>query len=192
MSWIKRLFANKPPSDARSESEAQSLEEQSEVQSLRLELAERDARIAALGKQADPGRSSARADSAAHDRIKRWLESAAAPASQLKTQAHLVQVEKKPVRARDVLAVARQLLRVLEDAGMAFEGEVGDVVAFDPDRHRPLGEASLSRGDRVRIRFVAVKLGERVIHKAGVAADRVAADRVAADRVAAEADRGGN
>ncbi len=164
MSWIKHLFGNEPKPTT-------PLDLQSEVQSLRLELAERDARIAALEKEADPGRSSERVDGVARDRIARWLESAAAPASQLKTQAHLLQVENKPVQARDVLAVARQLIRVLEDAGMEFEGEVGDVVVFDPDHHRPLGEASLSRGDRVRIRFVAVKLGNRVIHQAGVAAD---------------------
>ncbi len=174
MSWIQRLFGDKPPSAARSEgearsgNEARSLDLESEVQSLRLELAERGARIAALEQETDRERSSRRVDGMVEGHVARWLESAAAPASQLKTQAHLVQVEEKPVQARDVLAVARQLLRVLEDAGMRFEGEVGDVVTFDPDRHRPLGEASLSRGDQVRIRFVAVKLGERVIHKAGV------------------------
>ncbi len=163
MSWMKRLFGEeaKPSSGA--------LDLRSEVQSLRLEIAERDARIAALEKETDRGKSSV--DGAAESRVARWLESAAAAASQLRTQAHLVQVENKPVQARDILAVARQLLRSLEDAGMEFEGEVGEVVEFDPDRHRPLGEASLSRGDRARIRFVAVKLGERVVHKAGVAAD---------------------
>ncbi len=168
MSWIQRLFGDEPKPTT-------PLDLRSELQALRLELAERDSRIATLEKQADLGRSGERVDEVARDRITRWLESAAAPASQLKTQAHLLQVENKPVRARDVLAVARRLLRVLEDAGMEFEGEVGEAVEFDPDRHRPLGEASLSRGDQARIRFVAVKLGQRVIHKAGVV-PAVAAD----------------
>ena len=162
MSWIKRLFGTEPTtSDG-------ALDLRSEVQALRLELAERDVRIAALEKQADPGRSSERVDGLVEGRLARWLGSAAAPASQLRTQAHLVEVEEKPVRARDVLAVSRQLVRVLEDAGLRFEGEVGDVVDFDPDHHRPLGQTSPARGDRVRIRFVAVQLGERMIHKAAV------------------------
>ena len=161
MSWLKHLFGSEPTTN-------NALDLRSEVQALRLELAERDARIAALEKQADAGRSSESVDGLVEGRLARWLESAAAPASQLKTQAHLVEVEGKPVEARDVLAVSRQLVRVLEDAGLRFEGKVGDVADFDPDHHRPLGQASLARGDRVRIRFVAVRLGERVIHKAAV------------------------
>ncbi len=169
MSWIKRLMGDDTSSPAdEPPPSGDTLDLHREVQSLRLELAERDARIAALEKEADPGRSSERVDGMVEGRLARWLENAAAPASQLTTQAHLLEVEDKPVQARDVLAVARQLVRVLEDAGLSFEGEVGEVVDFDPDRHRPLGQASLARGDRARIRFVAVRLGERVIHKAGV------------------------
>jgi hypothetical protein len=46
----------------------------------------------------------------------------AAPVAQLFTQAHLLEVEGKPVQAKDALAVAKRLVRALEAVVVRFAG----------------------------------------------------------------------
>jgi molecular chaperone GrpE (heat shock protein) len=143
-----------------------------EVQSQRLELAERERVLANLKSEMERLRrgEGERIAAAVQTQVERLLSSAAAPVAQLLTQAHLLEVEGKPVEARDVLAVARRLLRVLEDEGLALEGSVSATVAFDPNRHEPLSSAtSLTAGQSAVIRFVGVAYRGKVLRKAGVA-----------------------
>jgi molecular chaperone GrpE (heat shock protein) len=116
------------------------------------------------------GGESARVAEAVQEQVERLLSDAAAPVTQLLTQAHLLEVEGKPVQAKDVLAVAKRLVRALEDNGLTLEGSVGETVPFDPNRHEPLsGDAALMPGEAVVVRFVGVSYQGRVIRKAGVA-----------------------
>jgi molecular chaperone GrpE (heat shock protein) len=136
-----------------------------EAQDLRLQLQECRAKLAALEQE----RQRERAGEARREgeRVGQLLERVAAPVAQLSTQAHLLE-EGKPVQARDVLAVARRIVRALEDEGLAVEGTVGAEVSFDPDRHAPLGGGEVKRGEKVVVRFPAVCREGRVVHRAGV------------------------
>jgi hypothetical protein len=167
MKWLKRLVGGKGEATGDA---TDSLQLQRDMQSLRLELRERESRIDKLEQELQQARHSAseRVDEVVESRIERFLAVAAGPASQLLTQAHLLQHENRPVEARDVLAVAQRLVKNLEELDMRLEGEVGEIVRFDPDRHTPLGNAPLERGDEVAVRFVAVKYGDKIIRKAGV------------------------
>src|SRR5262249_23611013 len=87
-----------------------------EAQELRLRLKESSDQLTALREECERLRAgeSARVAEAVRDRVERLLADAAGPAAQLVTQAHLLEAEGKPVQARDVVAVARRLVRVLE------------------------------------------------------------------------------
>jgi molecular chaperone GrpE (heat shock protein) len=167
---FKRLFQRRQGNPAATREEV--LAAQRETQALRLELQERDRLIAALKGDLDRlrrGDSDRIATAVAAER-ERLLTDAAAPAAQLLTQAHLLEVEGKPVQARDVLAVARRLLRLLEDEGLTAAGRIGETVPFDPNRHEPLGgEVSLTPGQPAIVRLVGMSLRGKILRKAGVA-----------------------
>ena len=103
--------------------------------------------------------------------VERLLADTATPVSQLLTQAHLLEEEGKPVQATDVLAVAKRLVRVLEDHGLTMEGKVGEIVLFNPDRHEPLGaatEVAIAVGQPVTVRFVGTAYRGKLLCRAGV------------------------
>jgi molecular chaperone GrpE (heat shock protein) len=86
------------------------------------------------------------------------------------TQAHLVEKEGKPVAARDILVVARRLVRVLEGHGLQIEGCAGERTAFDPNRHQFLAAAAATAtpDQPVVVRFPAALFQGKVLLKAGV------------------------
>jgi len=73
------------------------------------------------------------------------------------------------VQGRDILAIARHLVRLLQDEGLAAEGRVGEAVAFDPDRHEPLGgDMLMSPGQPAVVCLVGMTWRGRVVCRAGV------------------------
>jgi molecular chaperone GrpE (heat shock protein) len=167
---IKRLFGR--PQAVPADAKEAILASERETQALRLELQERERVIAALNSDLDRlrrGEDDRIAAAVAAER-ERLVTDAAAPAAQLLTQAHLLEVEGKPVQARDVLAVARGLLRLLEDEGLTADGRAGETVAFDPNRHEPLGgEVVLTPGQPAVVGVVGMNFRGKVLRKAGVA-----------------------
>lgn len=142
-----------------------------ELQSLRLELAERDVTIVSL-KQ-DLARAGAGLDRQVAEKLDHRLESlfreAAAPVAQLLTQAFLVDQQGKDVPVRDVVRLARRIVRALEDAGLEIRDTVGNQVAFDASLHEPLSsEQVLVTGARVAIRFCGIAFRGCVLRKASV------------------------
>ncbi len=143
-----------------------------EVQRLRMDLAERDRTIAALKATVARERDTAAAhvDARVAAVMSPLMEEVAAPVAQLRTQAHLLRDEGKPVRAEDILVVAERLVRALETHGLTTEGKLGATVAFDPNRHAPLSTGAAPRpGDPVVVRFVGVRYQGALVRKAGVA-----------------------
>jgi molecular chaperone GrpE (heat shock protein) len=142
-----------------------------EVQSLRLELAERERSVAGLKSELERQRNNQNAyiDAAVRDKIERLMIGAAAPVAQLLTQAHLLEAERRPVQAKEVLTIAKRLVRLLEDEGLYTEGHVGESVNFDPNRHEPMGgDASIAPGQAGVIRFVGLRYRGNLVRKAGV------------------------
>ncbi len=151
--------------------EALSLQSEKEVQSLRIELQERDATIEKLRQEIERLRS--RQDELLTELLQNHLgalfSDLSAPASQILTQAFLQEEEQKPVQARDVLFVARRMIRTLEQHGLVFEEKVGEQVTFDPNRHTPIGGGNHPQaGQPVTVRFTGTSYAGKIISKAGV------------------------
>lgn len=138
---------------------------------MQLELQERDHAVAELRRQVARLRQAEtdRIDEAVCAQMERLLSAMATRITQLNTQAHLMDVEGKPVAAHDVMANARGLLRTLEDEGMTLEGRPSERLAFDPARHEPLQAGIAIRpGEPVEIRLSGLAFQGRLLRKAGV------------------------
>jgi molecular chaperone GrpE (heat shock protein) len=162
--WLKGLFQQPPANDE------QVLNLEKEIQNLRLELKERDQLIDKLKQQLEHQRTSESNNiaTAIHNQIEQLLADTAAPVTQLLTQAHLVE-QGKPVQAKDVLLVAKRLIRTLEDNGLTLTGKVGETVPFDSNLHEPLSASTtITPGTDVVVRFAGVAYQGKVIRKAGV------------------------
>ena len=165
MSFLKRLFQ---PAPAPAAPEVDHLTLERELQSLRLELSEKSARVTAL--EAELERTRARQTDLAREQSNSRLEALfsdlAAPASQLVTQSALLE-EGKDLAARDVLTVARRMLRALERQGLLMAGKPGDRVPFDPAGHQPMNAGvNPLPGQEVIIRFPAIMVEGKMIYKA--------------------------
>jgi molecular chaperone GrpE (heat shock protein) len=170
--WLTHWLGSKPPpaSPPPPAGDQRLIELERQLQDLRLTVQERDAQITRL--QADLDRL--RKDEAAHlaaalqQEREKLIGEAAGPVAQLWTQAHLLESENKPIQARDVLTIARRLVRLLEERGLELVGSVGEQAGFDPGRHVPLAGEAPAAGRPIRVRFVGVAVGGKVVRKAGV------------------------
>ena len=136
-----------------------------DLQQIRLELDEAEGEIARLREELARRRAqeTGRVSDAVSVLRRELMAGVAAPVAQFLTQAHLLEVEGRPVAARDVLAVAKRVVRALEEAGLAIEGRTGEVVRFDPARHEPIGDFDPAPGDACALRSVGVAFdGERL------------------------------
>ncbi len=143
-----------------------------ELQSLRLELEEGDRLIAKLKGDLERhrGADNTRVADAVRTRVEQLLTDLAGPVAQLLTQAHLLEVEDKPIYAKDVLGVAKRLVRTLEENGLVLEGSVNQAIPLDPNRHEPLSaDGPLIPGEKVVVKFMGASYQGKVIKRAGVA-----------------------
>lgn len=164
-------FFHKPKASPAGEGSSDRLALEGQVQALRLALAEQENANRQLRGDLETLRAAQQY--ALKEQLEASLEKlvaeAAGPAVQLGTQAYLLETLGKPVQAADILAVARRLLRALENAGLQFEGQVGQAAAYDPELHASLSaQQSLAAGEAVRIRFAGVRYRGKMIRKAAV------------------------
>jgi molecular chaperone GrpE (heat shock protein) len=142
-----------------------------ETQHLRLELEDRERQLERLKNETTRLRVSAQelGEAARSAQMERILADSAAPVAQLMTQAYLLDVQGRPLQARDVLAVARRLIQVLEEQGMQVVGKIGEIQPFDPDRHEPMASGlSIEPGTPVTVRFVGIAYQDHLLKKLGV------------------------
>ena len=169
--WLSHLFSPHPPDGTAQPAAPDALILQSELQSLRLELEDRDKTIADLKQQIE--RQRARQAEMVEETVSARLESlfadVAAPASQILTQADLLENQGKALQASDVLAVARRIVRALERHGLAFDSQPGQLSTYDPNRHTPLAAGRTPQpGEPVTIRFAGVAYQGKTVYKAVV------------------------
>lgn len=141
----------------------------SQIRSLQMELDARDQHIAHLTGEIErlKERQETIVEETVQSRTEALLSDLSASASQVLTQSDLLESQGKPVQARDILAVARRMVRALERHGMTIEGQVGGQAAFDPNRHTLMNSgAAILPGAPVTIRFVAVSYRGKILHKA--------------------------
>lgn len=170
MSFLKKIFT-KPKTLTPSSTEPPVPDGQLEnqLQSLRLEITARDEQITRLRTEIENLRS--RQETLLGERTSSALESLmaelAAPAAQIVTQADLLENQAKPVQARDIMLVARRLVRVLERQGLILEGKPGQQTHYDPALHQPLNAGvNPQLGQPVTIRFAGIRYGGKMLLKA--------------------------
>lgn len=144
---------------------------ESELQQLRLDLKQGQQRAAQL--QADLSRLAREQGDFLTEKLQIQLEELltplATPLAQLLTQQHLIEVQGKELSAKDLLATSRHIWLGLAPVGLEAFEPIGQVVAFDPDRHQPLSQAtSPSRGETVRVRITGISLKGKVLKAAAV------------------------
>ena len=169
---MKRLFAwLRPPTDQPVPNADEALSLTRQLKALELELADRDRRIQTL--TADLQRAQARqadltaAATASH--LETLMRDLAPGVAQFATQSHLVETENRPVESRDLLAVTRRLVRTLQQNGLVLEGEIGQVLPFNPDRHAALsGQTAILPGQPVRVRMPGVLWQSAILLKTAV------------------------
>jgi len=175
--WLRDLFGSRRPGGigakgpGGSGAEDRLLAAQREIQELRLEAADRERTLASLKADLERQRRDGgeRAAEAARVKAEGLLGDLVAPVAQMLFQAHLLEVDGRPVQAKDVLLLAKRVGRILEDHGVTFEGRIGEAVAFDPDRHALLGSgASAAPRQDVVVRFPGASYCGMVLLKAGV------------------------
>lgn len=168
LSTLKQWFGRSPTTQPQEDERLLALERQ--VQNLRLELAERNQLADKLKQELERQRKgeSDRLANAVQTKVEQVLSDTAAPVTQLLTQTYLLS-EGKPVQAKDVLVVAKRLIRALEDNGLTLTGSVGETASFDSNLHEPLSAStSLTPEIPVVVKFVGVSYQGKVIRKAGV------------------------
>jgi len=147
------------------------LSAETEVQQLRLDLKQGQQRVAQL--QADLGRQGREQGDALNEQLQaqlvELLTPLATPLAQLLTQQHLIEVQGKELSAKDLLATSRRIWQGLSTVGVGALEAIGEVVAFNPDRHQPLSQAtSLRRGESVKVRIPGITLKGKVLKAAAV------------------------
>ncbi|MBE9202488.1 nucleotide exchange factor GrpE [Synechocystis salina LEGE 06099] len=171
LTWLKSLFqspsapANLDPAPV----ETPDLSHSAELQSLRLELTERDKTIATLKQDLEQQRQKedGRLETARQGEIENLLSQLASPISQLLTQTYLVEEEGKTVQAKDILTVTKRLIRTLEAQGLTIKSPVGQQVPFDPNYHQPLsGDQEISPNTLVTVRIPGLVHQQKVLKKA--------------------------
>lgn len=173
MEWLRRLLGlsspQAPPEGA--PTPVQVSASPSEIQALKLDLQEKEEQLKRTQQELERQRSHQEelVEGKVRTALSQVIEEAATPVSQLLTQIHLMDAEEKPVQARDIMTVAKRMVKVLQAHGMHLIGSVGDQVTFDPNRHMPLSnQTSLEPGQSARVRFVGIAYQDQVIRKAGV------------------------
>lgn len=160
-----------PPNHPEPQSSEDILAIKKQLQEARLELASKDQAIAHLTSDLNTLRT--RQNELLKENTQVLFESllrdTAGPAAQLATQGYLLESAGKPVQARDILNVARRLVRALEKYGLLLDGAPGDETFFDPDRHTPLSTGQvLDPGQKVTVRIPGVIYNGKILARAGV------------------------
>lgn len=165
---LKRLFGRSPSTEASEEV----LALQAEARRMKLAIEEAQAKIARLEADLARQQRSAEAsrEAALQTRLTQIFSDLAGPAAQFWLQLDLAENPEHPLKARDTLAVARGLLRSLENHGLEVSVPAGTTVPYDPAQHEPLSSMDTLRpGQPVRVRLPGLAFRGQRLRKAGVA-----------------------
>ena len=137
------------------------------IAALRLDLDERDHRIAALLKEADEARDASRGDaeSVATERMNKLLRRLAPLLAQADAMRHFA-TEGKPLHAEDAFMLMAKIEKSLAEEGVERIGEAGADAAFDQSLHQRLSGGDVRQGDPVRVRFVGFRQSGKILSKA--------------------------
>lgn len=169
--FLKRQSADEKDTTGRDNRENLSIKSDNELQGLRLELREREQTIATLKQDLNRVRSNQQEQLqnvlSAH--MEKFLSNVGAPITQLSTQIYLTEVKGLKLEAKDVLSVAKRIVRAFQDEGLTLLGDVGEAVSFDQNYHQPLNRLTAPDiGERAIVRIPGFAYRDKVLHKASV------------------------
>ena len=169
LNQFKRLFRRAEPDPINDET----LASQAEAQRLRLALEEAQSKIFRL--EADLARQQRLADAsreaAVQARLLAVFTDLASSAAQFLLQLDLADKPNRSLQIRDTLAVARNILRTLQNHGLEISEPSGTAAGFDPALHEPLSSMDiLQPGQPVRVRLPGLSYRGQRLRKAGVVA----------------------
>lgn len=167
LNLLKRILSRSNPTAASDEA----LTLQAEAQRLRLAFEEAQSRIARL--EAELARQQRLADASREAAVQAQLLAVftdlAGPAAQFLLQLDLAENPDRPLQARDTLAVARNILRSLQNHGLEISEPAGAAANFDPTLHEPLSSMdTLQPGQPVHVRLPGLIYCGQRLRKAGV------------------------
>jgi len=160
-----------PMLDKSTESEKDENAAQTAIQTLRLELTDRDQRIQRLSQEIERLHFAIReqAGEQVYQEMEHLIAETAGPVTQILLQADLVEKQGKNLQSRDILTVARRLVRSLENHGLELVGAIGEKAAFQPDIHAFLSNSeSCPPGHPVTVRLVGIQYRGKILRKASV------------------------
>ena len=139
------------------------------IAALRLDLDERDRRIAALLKEAEAaGRAApAEAESAAAERMNKFLRKLAPLLAQADAMRQFA-AEGRPLKAEDAFALVARIEKTMAEEGVERIGAAGEETVFDSRLHQRMSGGDVSDGAAVKVRFAGFRQGERILSKAMV------------------------
>lgn len=164
---LERLFSRSKTAQASDET----LALQAEIQRMRLSLEETQARIARLEAELSlqQRRSAASREDGLQAQTLEIFGDLAGPVAQFLLLLDLAETSQRPLQARDTLAVARSLLRILQNHGLEISEPGGTTATFDPALHEPLSSSdTLQPGQPVRVRLPGLSFHGQRLRKAGV------------------------
>lgn len=171
MSFMQRLTAAcrvLRGTEAAAEGDEEVLALRRDLAAARLDLEETREALKKAQARAEALEASHTADveQSTQSRMEKLFADLAQPLSQLGAQGYLVESGSE-LAASDVLAVAGQIARALENAGLEQVGAPGEVTDYSPETMQPLRQGQgIAVGDAVRVRFAGYRLGNRTIRKA--------------------------
>lgn len=160
---------DQPPAATAPEDDTAAL--RAEIGSLKLDVEERDERIATMRKEYEQLQASTAqaTDSAGDARLEKVLKRLAGPLSNLAClqSAHRAGEQ---VEASDFVDLVSTLEKELARVGLVPIGQVADRASFDPSLHQRMSGGAVRDGEEVTIRLPGYRFADKVLSKALVSA----------------------
>lgn len=170
LSFFKRLFG--PGSEPDNTATATVLRLESSLQAVSMDLAEKvkEIELLKLELQRKDSKSSVTVNSLVSSELESLFSELAPTVSQIVTMDYLLNVESKPLQAKDSIKVAMRLVHSLQEKGLELKGEIGQQVGFDSNLHEmvSLGDSATQEGDSVTVRMPAVLFKGSLLKKIAV------------------------
>jgi hypothetical protein len=166
--WLDQLLGKKKQDGLGQETSR--LIKESELQSLRLALDEQEEAIRRLRDEIIHLQNARDEDARARvqSQLSSLFQSIAGPLVQMLAQHHLAK-EGVAIKTENLANLTQQMAASLERYGLRLEGELDDVVPYDPARHMlHQAEGGLNPGEPVRIRIQGASLAGENLQKAVV------------------------
>jgi len=172
--YIHRLFAailGRDVSPGGGEETGDPARLQATIAALRLDIEERDERIAAMRREYEQLETSKERStaSAGEEELTVLMKKLSGPLSNIAVLRDAAAAG-EDVKVDDLLHLLASLEKVLARAGLEVIGHSGEASHFDPAVHQRMSGGSVSDGIAVKIEVPGYRLGERVLQKALVSA----------------------